>query len=293
MIDAFDQGFRGKFTGKDSWRSLLLHIRYREVLMLQGPPLMGAVLSLTRWTGTSLVSIGILFFAGFLLVAHIWSLNDWVELPAERRNPMLGLSLSLLVLSMLLFTYLGRTTLLIATGVALLGFVYSHPVINAKGRPVLSSVTHLAGGALHFLLGFSVFSSIGWKAVMISSFFTLVFTAGHATQEVQDYEEDRLHGIRTNAVVFGKTAVFVTAFVGFAFAYGDLALLSLYGDLPPRLWLIAVTLFPLHCYWSLNAWRTGLRPDGVGRLRNRYRVLFILIGIAIASGIIWDSSAHH
>jgi 4-hydroxybenzoate polyprenyltransferase len=288
MIDAFDLGLREKMKGRESCYSLLLHIRYREVLVLQGPPLMGAALSLRSWTGWPLVSIGVLFFAGFLLVAHIWSLNDWVELPAERCNPVLGLSLSLLALSMTLFAYLGRTTLLIAMGVALLGFAYSHPLINAKGRPVLSSVTHLAGGALHFLLGYSVFSDIGWKAVMISSFFTLVFTAGHATQEVQDYEEDRANHIRTNAVVFGKTAVFIVALVGFAFAYGDFALLSLYGILPPRLWLIAVALFPLHCHWSLHALRGGLCPDGVRRLRDRYRVLFLLIGLAIASGTSWE-----
>jgi len=293
MIDAFDQEFREKMKGSESWHSLLFHIRCREVLMLQGPPLMGAALSLTRWTGTSLVSTGILFFAGFLLVAHIWSLNDWVELPAERRNPVLGLSLSLLALSMVLFTCLGRTTLFIAIGVALLGFAYSHPAIGAKGRPVLSSVTHLAGGSLHFLLGYSVFSHISWKAVMISSFFTLVFTAGHAMQEVQDYEEDRCNDIRTNAVVFGKNAVFIAAFIGFVFAYGDLVLLSLYGALPPRVWLIAGALFPLHCHWSLYALRAGLCPDDVGRLRNRYRVLFLLIGMAIALGIIWDSNIHH
>jgi len=292
MIDAFDEEFRGKMKGREAWRSLLLHIRYREVLLLQGPPLMGAALSLRHWTGASLVSLGILFCAGFLLVAHIWCLNDWVELPAERRSPVLGLSLFLLVLSLALFTCLGRATLLLAIGVALLGLVYSHPAINAKGRPVLSSVTHLVGGSLHFLLGYSVFSPIGWKAVMISSFFTLVFTAGHATQEVEDFEEDRLNGIRTNAVVFGKTAIFIAAFVGFVLAYGDLAWLSLCGMLPSRLWLMALALFPLHCHWSRKAWRAGLCPADVRRLRNRYRVLFLLIGIAIASGIIWDSSIH-
>jgi 4-hydroxybenzoate polyprenyltransferase len=285
MIDAAEQEFRGETKGWKSWRSLLLRIRYREVLILQGPPLMGAALSLRHWTGASLVSIGILFFAGFLLVAHIWSLNDWADLPAERCNPMLGLSLSLLVLSMALFTCLGRTTLLIAIGVALLGFVYSHPAIDAKGKPVFSSVTHLAGGLFHFLLGYSVFSTLGLKAVMTASFFALVFTAGHATQEVQDYEDDRLMGIRTNAVVFGKTAVFIAAFIGFACAYGDFAWLSLSGILPPRLWLMAVALFPLHCYWSLDALRTGLDPDRLRRLRNCYRVLFILIGMAIASGL--------
>jgi 4-hydroxybenzoate polyprenyltransferase len=198
---------------------------------------------------------------------------------------MLWLSLFLLVASMALFTCLGRMTLLIAIGVALLGFVYSHPAINAKGNPLLSSVTHLAGGLLHFLLGYSVFSIIGLKAVMIGSFFALVFTAGHATQEVQHYEDDRLKGTRTNAVVFGKTAVFIAAFVCFTLAYADFVLLSLSGVLPLHLWLIAALLFPLHCYWSVKVLRTGLGHDRLRRLRNCYRVLFILIGIAIASGL--------
>jgi 4-hydroxybenzoate polyprenyltransferase len=285
MIDAAKEEFRGETKGLESWRSLLLRIRYREVLILQGPPLMGAALSLGHWNGASLVSLGILFLAGFLLVAHIWSLNDWADLPAERRNPQLGLSMSLLVSSMALFACLGWTTLLIAIGVALLGVAYSHPAINAKGNPVFSSIAHLAGGLLHFLLGYSVFSTIGLKAVLIASFFTLVFTAGHATQEVQDYEDDRLKGIRTNAVVFGKTPVFIAALVFFALAYGDFALLSIFGILPLRLWLVAAALFPLHCHWSFGALRSGLTPDRVQRLRNGYRVLFILIGMAIALGL--------
>lgn len=285
MIDAAEQEYRGETKGWETFRALLLRIRYREVLILQGPPLMGAALSLGHWTAASLVSLGMLFFAGFLLVAHIWSLNDWADLPAERGNPMIGLSLSLLVLSMALFACLGRTTLLIAIGVALLGFVYSHPAIDAKGKPLLSSFTHLAGGLLHFLLGYSVFSIIGLKAVLTASFFTLVFTAGHATQEVQDYEQDRLNGIRTNAVEFGKAAVFIAAFVCFTLAYADFALLSFSGILPPCLWLIAAVLFPLHCRWSLDALRAGLDPDRLRRLRNSYRVLFILIGAAIASGL--------
>ena len=285
MIDAAKQEFRGKPKGWESWRSLLLRIRYREVFILQGPPLLGAALSIEHWTGADLVSIGILFIAGYLLVAHIWSLNDWADLPAERSNPLLGLSLSLLLLSMALFACLGRTTLLIAIGVALLGFAYSHPGIDTKGKPLLSSVTHLAGGLLHFLLGYSVFSTIGLKAVLTASFFALVFTAGHATQEVQDYEDDRLNSIRTSAVVYGKTAVFIAAFVCFALAYGDFALLSLSGILPARLWLIAALLFPVHCHWSLDTLQTGLDPERVRRLRNGYRVLFVLIGIAIALGL--------
>src|ERR1700722_15006139 len=44
MIDAAEQEFCGETKGWESWRSLLLRIRYREAFILQGPPLMGAAL---------------------------------------------------------------------------------------------------------------------------------------------------------------------------------------------------------------------------------------------------------
>ena len=283
---------------KNRW-SLLSCIRYREVLLLQGPPLMGVVLSVGKLTVAKIPHIALLAVAGFLLVAHIWSLNDWADIHADTNDPnksenvfsckgvnppaMLRFSIALLIASLCLFAMLGRVTLLIAASIALLGFFYSHSGINAKGMPVLSSMPHLIGGLLHFLLGYSLFAPIGAKAVMTASFFALTFTAGHFAQEVQDYEGDRSRGVRTNAVVFGKTTVFVASFVLFTLAYASLLWLSLAGIMPRRLWIFPLLLFPLHCYWSLDVLLRGLSHDRVARFRGRYQALFALIGLGMIS----------
>jgi len=285
-------------TANPRW-PLLSCIRYREVLILQGPPLMGVALSIGKLTVGKLPAVIVFAAASFILVAHIWSLNDWADIHTDRDdrnksarvfsgkgvNPreMLWLSISLLVASLGLYALLGPRTLLIGALIAFMGFLYSHGGINAKGNPLVSSATHLAGGMLHFLLGYSLFAAIDWKAAMIASFFAVVFTAGHATQEVQDYEVDRLKGIRTNAVVFGKIPVFIASFAGFALAYGDLLWLSLAGILQHRLWPLPAMLFPLQAYWSIEALRRNLGHDCVMRLRSRYRVLFAIIGLGIVS----------
>ena len=76
--------------------------------------------------------------------------------------------------------------------------------------PLVSSVSHFIGGLLHFWLGYSLFSPIDRRAILIAPFFALIFMAGHANQEVQDQDVLIRKGrIRTNAVVFGKTAVFL------------------------------------------------------------------------------------
>jgi 4-hydroxybenzoate polyprenyltransferase len=277
---------------------LLSCIRYREVLLLQGTPLMGAALAARKITAARLPALALLFAAGFLLVAHIWSLNDWADLHADRDHPhkfentlpasgtrsgaLLGFSLLLLAASLGLFALLpGRAPLLLAACIAFLGFFYSHASIHAKGNPLLSSITHLAGGLLHFLLGWCIFAPIGWQAVMAASFFALTFTAGHATQEVQDYDGDRLRNIRTNAVVFGKKTVFIAAFLVFTLAYADLLWLSLAGILPRPLWLFPCVILPVHAWWTLETLLRGLSHDRVARFRDHYRALFALIGAAM------------
>lgn len=150
---------------------------------------------------------------------------------------------------------------------------------------MLSSAAHLAGGVLHFLLGWSVFAGIDCKALLVASFFALTFTAGHATQEVQDCDADRARGIRTNAAVFGKKTVFIAACIGFALAYGDLLWLALGGMLPRALALLPPVLVPLQLYWSLSVLRGGLKTGDVGRLRDRYRALFAVIGAGMVATV--------
>ena len=68
--------------------------------------------------------------------------------------------------------------------------------MSAKRIPLLSSLPHLLGGLLHFLLGYSLFEPIDGRGVLIALFFALTFTAGHLNQEVRDHEGDQVNGLR-------------------------------------------------------------------------------------------------
>lgn len=283
---------------RSAWR-VLGCIRLKEVLVLQGTPVMGMVLSMRSPTFDRL-AVGALFcLANFLLVAHVWMLNDWADIQSDAldRNKawevflrkgidplsMLWFSMALLVTGLSLFACISRQTLMIASGIAVLGFIYSYPGLRAKGIVLASSATHFIGGLLHFLLGYLLFAPIDTNGILIASFFALVFTAGHGIQEVQDHVADRLAGIQTNAVVFGKRAVFGVALAGFVFAYGFLFYLAWVHIVPLRLLPAVVVLCPLQLHWAVQTWRAGLSFESVRRFRRGYNALFAVIGLDVIS----------
>jgi len=278
-------------------RAYLSCIRYQEVLLLQGSPLLGAAFALKEITVESAVSVLLLALAGFLLVAHIFTFNDWAGIASDSNDPnksakvfstkgitprgVLLLSSGLLAASLLLFALLPGRTFLVAVAIAALGLFYSHPSINAKGLPLVSSSPHLVGGTLHFLLGYSLFGGIDRRGILIAFFFALTFTAGHLNQEVRDYDGDRLNGALTNAVAFGRTAAFVAGFLGFTLAYGDLVFLAHAGLVPASLGAVPLVLYPLHVFWSARTLRAGLSFENVSRFQSRYRMLYALIGLTM------------
>jgi 4-hydroxybenzoate polyprenyltransferase len=276
---------------------LLCCIRYREILVLQGAPVAGLVLATGKPTIAKVVLAVLFALANFFLLAHIWTLNDWADIQADAldrdkaphvftRNGiaprmMFWFSIALLSVSLGLFALLPPMTFWIAVGIVLLGFFYSFPGIHAKGIVLLSSVSHLVGGFLHFLLGYSLFAPTDPHVVPTACFFALIFVAGHCVQEVQDQETDRRTGIRTNAVVFGKLPVFAAALLAFLFAYGDLEYLAWAGMVPVRLGPLALALGGLQLYWARQTLRAGLSFESVRQFRRRYRALFALIGLAV------------
>jgi 4-hydroxybenzoate polyprenyltransferase len=137
---------------------------------------------------------------------------------------------------------------------------------------------------VHFLLGYSLGHAIDGRGLATATFFGLIFTAGHLTQEVRDHLGDTLNAIRTNAVVFGQRRAFAASLTLFALAQLLLLLLSLQGILPRPLAAL-VALFPLQLHWSHQALREGLTYASVSRLQTRYRVLYAIIGLAMVAGL--------
>jgi len=293
-VGAAAAGNRPKTAGR--LRRYLSCLRYGDILVLQGSPLLGAVFAMGEVTAAKAAALAVFAAASCCLVAHIFVLNDWSGMSADLRDPTrtagvfatrgvgrreIGyLGMALLAASLLLFGRLGARPLGIALAIAVLSALYSGPAYHAKGIPLLNSGLHFAGGVLHFLLGYSLFSVIDRRGLEIACFFALAFTAGHLTQEARDYDGDRLNGIRTNAVVFGKTRSFAAGLAVFTLAYMLLAALAFQGVVPRALAALAV-LYPLHLYWSLRTAGDGLTFESVRRLQARYRALYAIIGAAM------------
>ena len=279
--------------------------RMTEIVALQGSPLLGFAMAIHRPTAESARPLVLLLAANLCLVAHIFLTNDWSDISKDladpnkvawfftagwmSRNAVARLMIVMLVLSLFLFSQLGSTPLYLAIAIAAASALYSLPKFHWKGKPILSSVLHLVGGAFHFLLGYSVASVIDGSAVVTACFFALTFAAGHLTQEVRDYQGDERSSIGTNAVVFGQRRMFVASLLLFTLAHGLLCSLALLGILP-RPVVTLVVLYPLHLYWSLRTLSDGLNYASICRLQARYRMLYAIIGLVMLLNL-WGG--HH
>jgi 4-hydroxybenzoate polyprenyltransferase len=277
-------------------RRYLSCLRLPEILVLQGSPLLGAAFAIRHPSAETLGPLAILTLANVLLMAHVFMLNDWSGLTSDLIDPNKAagvftargverreigvLTAGLLAVSLLLFSRLGLSTLGLALAIAALSALYSLPRFNWKGRPLLNSAAHLAGGVLHFLLGYSLGSAIDGRGLAIGTFFALTFAAGHLTQEVRDHQGDVLNAIRTNAVIFGPRRTFAASLALFTLAQALLLLLALQGLLPHPLAALAV-LYPVHLRWSLKTLDDGLTYSSIHRLQARYRALYAVIGLAM------------
>jgi 4-hydroxybenzoate polyprenyltransferase len=275
-------------------------LRLQEILVLQGSPLLGAAFAIRQPTAANLAPLAILVAANVCLMAHVFLLNDWSGLTTDLTDPnkssgvftargvgskeIGGLTASLLALSLLLFSQLGPGALGLALAIAILSALYSLPRFNWKGRPLLSSVAHLAGGVLHFLLGYSLGNAIDGRGLALATFFALTFAAGHLTQEIRDHQGDVLNAIRTNAVIFGRRRTFAASLALFTLAQALLFLLALQGTLPRPLAALVV-LYPLQLRWSFKALAEGLTFASISRLQARYRALYAVIGLAMVAAL--------
>jgi 4-hydroxybenzoate polyprenyltransferase len=278
----------------------LAALRFKEILLLQGPPLLGALAALRHPTATHIAPLAFLVAANLCLMAHVFAINDWANATADlgditrgldtfaRRavslKELLALAQTLLGASLVFASRLGATAMLLTLGIAALSALYSLPLFDWKGRPLLNSTAHLGGGVLHFLLGYSLGNVLDRRGIFMACFCAITFAAGHLIQELRDYESDGRNGIMTNARFFGPRRTFVASLIGFTLSHLILFALALRGDLPRPLAALIV-LYPLQLHWSLRVLADGLTRDSICRLQVRYRALYACIGAAVAMAL--------
>jgi len=267
-----------------------------EVLALQASPILGAFLGSFNFELRNVILLSLLLLGSIALTSHVFVFNDWAGYNSDIRDPRraklalvrLGIkslevariAIALLIFANLVFAAVGISTILLGAGIATLSLLYSCSASFGKRAPIVASINHLLGGALHFLLGYTVFHTLDARGFAISLFFGLVFAGGHLNQEIRDHDGDRLNGIRTSAVVFGCRRTFLGSLSLFTTAYAVLNVLAALGILP-RLLLLSVLLWSLHFAWSLRALQRGLGFETALWMQRRYRLLFAVIGLAM------------
>lgn len=270
--------------------------RALEVLALQASPLLGSFRGGFSLEQSGVIRLGSLLLGSLALTAHVFVFNDWAGHGSDIRDPrratlvfvrrgiskrqVAGVATALLIFANVAFAAVGGTAILLGGAIAALSLLYSCSPSFGKSTPIWASVIHLLGGALHFLLGYTLSRPLDASGLEISLFFGLVFAGGHLNQEVRDYEGDLLNGILTSAVVFGCRRAFLASLFTFTAAYAMLAGLAALGILP-RLLLWSAVLWPLHVAWSLRALQRGLGFETALWMQRRYRLLFALIGLAM------------
>jgi 4-hydroxybenzoate polyprenyltransferase len=275
----------------------LKHIRYSEVILLLGSPFLGVFIALN--SGTDFTGWRFLLFcpAAFLLVAHVYTFNDWADYNKETgrrkgtltisRSGLLVFSLGMAILSILLFLKLSLISCAISIGIIFLSILYSHPSLKLKGLPIVPTLIHLLGGIILFLLGWSLFSSDYIRGSIIGMYFALVFAGGHLNHETIHLSEDQAAGLNTSAVRFGKKKTFLAGFTIFSLSFLYLAILAASHLLPFSLIYAIAVLYPIYIYLFLVPWREGLTSEPLISFRSKYRLIYIILGIYLWLTLIW------
>ena len=270
--------------------------RAPEVLALQASPILGSLLGglgLEQW---DVIRQGLLLIGSIALTAHIFVFNDWAGYNSDIRDPqrmtlvfarqgisrreVAGVAIALIIFANVAFAAVGGLSILFGAAIAALSLLYSCSARFGKSTPIVGSINHMLGGALHFLLGYTFVHALDANGLVMSLFFGLVFAGGHLNQEVRDYEGDLLNRIRTTAVVFGRQRTFLASLCTFTTAYAIAAGLAALGVLP-KLLLWSPIVWLLHVGWSLRALQRGLGFETAIWMQRRYRLLFALIGLAM------------
>lgn len=270
--------------------------RALEVFALQASPILGSFLGGFSLERRGVIRLGLLLLGSLALTAHVFVFNDWAGHSSDIRDPrratlvfarrgigrrqVARVAIALLIFANVAFAAVGSPAILLGAVIAALSLLYSCSPSFGKSTPIVASINHLLGGALHFLLGYTLSRALDASGLVISLFFGLVFAGGHLNQEVRDYEGDLLNGIRTSAVVFGCRRTFLASLCTFTAAYAILASLAALGILP-RLLLWSTIVWPLHVAWSLRALQRGLGFETALWMQRRYRLLFAFIGLAM------------
>lgn len=199
-----------------SMMSRLRAFRVQEILLMTGFSFVGALF--TEPNGWSLWNVSSAALAILFYVMAVFFLNSFADHAADATSQRLShvarvprrtyfILLLSAAASVMLFSALNSHRLLILMLVSLLLWsLYYFPPIHLKSRLLGGTFAHLAGGMLHFQMGYIGFGMSDTDGWWISAFFAFILAAGHFNHEMMDHDADRTSGFQTTTVRWGLNA---------------------------------------------------------------------------------------
>jgi 4-hydroxybenzoate polyprenyltransferase len=160
-----------------------------------------------------------------------------------------------------------------------LWIVYSFPR-GLKRIPLLGLVTAFIGQVVHFHLGYLVFDELSAESVLISGYFSLLFTAGHALHEVIDHEADKAAGLKTSSVFFGREFLYRGSNALFMVAAVYILAVHLVGVIS---WTIVVPYeiaFIVHIFLTRNL--SDTKNETLFAYRRKYMITYAVATFVVA-----------
>lgn len=263
--------------------SFLKNSHYCEVFLLSGSSFLGFFFSLESWSQFSLGKFCFFYLALILLIMHVYLFNDWAD---KYKKKFLEASLVTGVSGIVLFFLISLLSFFIAILITILSILYSHPLFKGKGKPIFSSLIHLLGGSLLFLLGCASFK-ITLNSFLLSIFFALAFSAGHLIHEIIDFSYDSSQGVVTNAIRFGEKRTYLLSFFLFSSSFFYLGFLILQGFFSFSLIYLILTIYLIYLFFSLKIFFSGITQERLIFFRKVYRSLFVFLGIFMWLDMLW------
>jgi len=240
---------------------------------------------------SSLFSADVFFFISgiFFLCVAVYSFNAWAgsgEDPSNDRLSALrskkGKFMAATVISVIFFLAVFMMVkplfAILATISFVLWTIYSWPRIGFKYRPVLGTLIHFIGQGIHFQIGFATLKPTDLNSILISIYFSLLFSAGHINHELIDYEPDKKMGIRTGAVCYGKALWEKLSFSVFTFSTVYLLMLTVFHSADILLFWPFIFAGVIHTGFRLMFCKNDLSTKRFLNERSFYRFLYFAAG---------------
>ena len=201
-------------------------IRFLDSAVFLAPAIIGIVLSFKHISLNciNLFSLSLYLLAIYLLAIHVFLFNDWSDFERDLKDQnkiskhlhfkslkYLGFaSVFSGIFPLCIFLFFSYKSFVIAGVLLILSILYSSNWLfkHGKNTPGYSSLLHITGGTLSFVLGY-IYNGGFEKFILITGLtFGFFLTGGHLFQEIQDIEGDKINNLLTTAIVLGKKKSF-------------------------------------------------------------------------------------